>query len=498
MSSIYQLRFDNYLRPSGSEPIRIKNQHPHKSHENNLQHQNSSNKSISSKKYTIPFFSKNNLSKSDSKKSNIGSNQTSGNLNNLSKDNQSNNGVHSCNLSMKNIKRKLLASSDSDFLSIIRNNSEKIRKNITNCKSNNNLIYALSDSDFYINVSDNSTCCYKNKNLNLNLLCKNHQAILNKSDILKILMNSKNIDYKNLVDVDNSYQKDSIEPSNSIIDRPDILVDLLDKEIERKFLSEKCEMSEVQKAHSDDNVLANTDNDPQSHSGNEYVDFSAILQLPLVDTTTSLPPCITTDDYDSSNVNHSKSIDTIYSVTSNHNNLEIGWNLNNIEHKSENTLNPIPANNQVLSDASTISLDLVTLPKYKKSSDSSPSNKSPVKKSCEEDDSKKQTPDIIEGNMNNQKGTNGILTTSKNNYRSPMDENGGDFNSGLVHRKRQSSTVTYNVNVINFQNENPSMGGDDDNYGGHHGGGYGGRSNSSTSKNFLYLIFPSNIRIKLD
>jgi hypothetical protein len=292
-------------------------------------------------------------------------------------------------------------------------------------------------------------------------------------------MNSKNIDYKNFV------EKEPIDSGNCLADKPDILVDLLDKEIERKFLNEKCEVPE--KAHSDDGMLVSTENEPLSHSGNDFVDFSAIFQLPLVENTTSLPPCITTDDYDSSNynINHSKSIDTIYSVTSN---LNAGWNPNNIEHKSENTLNPIPANNQVLSDASTISLDLVTLSKHKKSSDSSPSNKSPVKKTCDDEENKKQTPDIIEGNINNNKSTNGILTTSKT-YRSPTDENGGDFNAGLVQRKRQSSTVTYNVNVINFQNENPSMTGPDDEHYGQHDRGYGGRSNSSTSKIFQLIFY---------
>lgn len=486
MSSIYQLKYDNYLRYSGSEPIHIKNQQHNKS--DNLQQptqtHSSSNKSIisASKKYTIPFFSKNNLVKSDSKNSN----KISGSF---QKDNQNSNGVGTT-AAMKNLKRKLLASSDSDFLSIIRNNSEKLRKNIaTNCKSNNNLIYALSDSDFYINIDNNSKfCCYKNQNSNINFVCKNHQAIMSKSDIIKLLMNSKNIDYKNLIEKDNGVvcpkelkELSPVSP-NTKADKPDILVDLLDRDTDRRFFQESIEHSEVTKTKSDDNVLARNEytpiDDPVSNSCADMVDFCSIFQAPLIDTTPPLPPCIVTEEFQDAQ----KKSDAIYSVSISNNDLESPWNkikLNDIEQKSENTLNPLTINCQVLSDASTISLDLVTIPKCGNELDmknltiktSTPTSPSVPCKENGKDELRSPGPDVIETN----KTTNGILTTSKI-ARSPTQD--GDFNSGLVHRKRQSSTVTYNVNVINFQAD-PSI--DDDNYN-NVGPGYGARSNSSTSE----------------
>jgi hypothetical protein len=51
-------------------------------------------------------------------------------------------------------------------------------------------------------------------------------------------------------------------------------------------------------------------------------------------------------------------------------------------------------------------------------------------------------------------------------------------------RKRKSSTVTYNVNVINFQKEQSD---DEENDG--RLGGASARSNSSTSKDFLFYKY---------
>jgi hypothetical protein len=68
--------------------------------------------------------------------------------------------------------------------------------NNNNNNNNNkpkNMIYALSDSDFLIGINE------KNKKLNLNNDRKS-QAIANKSDIFNFLINQKSIDYKNLLD----------------------------------------------------------------------------------------------------------------------------------------------------------------------------------------------------------------------------------------------------------------------------------------------------------
>lgn len=129
----------------------------------------------------------------------------------------------SSNNGKKSFKKKMLASSDSDFFSLLRYNSVKLRRmncfsigstsgndagggggssqvgnSTTSNGSNNsgnenkpqNMIYALSDSDFLIRVSDN------NKKFHLNNERK-FQAIVNKSDILNYL--NKSFDH-NLLD----------------------------------------------------------------------------------------------------------------------------------------------------------------------------------------------------------------------------------------------------------------------------------------------------------
>lgn len=141
------------------------------------------------------------------------------------------------------------------------------------------------------------------------------------------------------------------------------------------------------------------------------------------------------------------------------------------------------ANVQLLSDASTISLDLVTSPynllqpkcNLKQSSivtqlhdhlNSSNINTSSTDAIDDAKLTKPQNPDIIEIN----------LMKCNNNGESTVDENATNQSSNVATRKRQSSTVTYNVNVINFGDDNGAE------YGPLRSGP---RSNSSTSKYFL-------------
>lgn len=165
--------------------------------------------------------------------------------------------------------------------------------------------------------------------------------------------------------------------------------------------------------------------------------------------------------------------------------------ISNLQAVDMNTLTPL-AHTNVLSDASTISLDLVTspnnllqpksnlkLPLMSQSNESASSNNYNInnEKQFESENNNKtnngnnknQNPDIIEAIQ--MKNNSCVESSAVNNDNSNVNLSSNTTTS----RKRQSSTVTYNVNVINF--------GDDD---GNEGTavplrGSGARSNSSTS-----------------
>lgn len=155
--------------------------------------------------------------------------------------------------------------------------------------------------------------------------------------------------------------------------------------------------------------------------------------------------------------------------------------ISNLQAVDMNALTPL-ANTNVLSDASTISLDLVTapnnllqpksnlkLPLLSQSNESASSNEKLQHQQENETDCTKneKNPDIIEAIQMKNKSC--VESSAANN------DNSIYLSSNTTSRKRQSSSVTYNVNVINF--------GDDD---GNEGTavplrGSGARSNSSTS-----------------
>lgn len=157
--------------------------------------------------------------------------------------------------------------------------------------------------------------------------------------------------------------------------------------------------------------------------------------------------------------------------------------VSNLQAVDMNSLTPL-AHTNVISDTSTISLDLVTspnnllhpksnlkLPLMSQSNESASSNEKIQNQQQEhESDCTKNgiNPDIIEAI--HQKNQSFAESSAVNN------DNSINLSSNITSRKRQSSSVTYNVNVINF--------GDDD---GNEGTtaplrGSGARSNSSTSK----------------
>lgn len=361
-------------------------------------------------------------------------------INNFNSNSSNNNGKDNSGAGKnKTSKKKMLASSDSDFFSLLRYNSEKLRRiNCFSISTNNNgnkpknMIYALSDSDFLIGVND------KNKNLNLNNERKS-QAIANKSDIFNFLINQKNIDYKNLLDnnfAQNNQQKKSSEvESKKHFDNPD----LFNMEKLKAVFGEAA--TESDKAKIIESISLNDD----------ISDAEKILK----NETVSLPPITNNNSSDFNNLtlNNSQSIDTVL----------LNLNKNNSEKMS--TLKP-PFD-------------------FSK-------NSFPQKNLSDEANTVVQSNNIMSESLRKLNDTTSIQNLQENlsdesctkcyDVMNPasLDE------KNIARRKRTPSTVTYNVNVINFQadDETDTM-----------SGGYGKRSNSSTSKSmlcsqiFLHLSF---------
>lgn len=556
VSSIYPLRFESFLRYSGSEPIHIKEQQElekklqqkifeQEQLQQHIREQKSLHKrgsqSSQHKKYNFfqPFFTKTkNLSFSDSKKSLRDNHQTSNNSNN-----NNINKLNSHNNSNKSKRKHFIAASETDFFKIMRSNSQKLLK-----KSKNNLIYALSDSDFLIN----------------------NEAILNKSDIFKKIFNTTN--GKTVatssatvtatpagtatvtplpVGFDEAVRKSIERDGNSVAivsltakDTPDILIGCFDVPLSpaqidvghaaKNVSTNTCTVNpmpidkttstadgdinagvgitpavkqrvETDKKRmitkSDDNVLIKRDigiikfneNLPLSNSCNNFMDILADEDgdvNPAADINATIASTAPPDD-DVENENelqHSSPISTPSPTTS------IKRNLNNsLLPPDFNYFHNQHNNNLLLSDASTISLDL-TMPV------SIRNNNIPS--------SLQQTARLLNVDNEYVNNLNAVIdTTNRLDTPSPSPNAlNGCCTANTTIRKRQS--VTYNVNVINFQQDNSN---EDDTFsgmalsisgggcgggigagaagGGHHTPGYGGRSNSSTSKdNFIFNI----------
>lgn len=495
VSSICQLQYDQFLRSSGSEPIGKESINYYQNLQENFIAQTINNNMIE-KGYVIPFFMKNNSSKSDSK--NVFNNQiimstTSSNTSTAVKDNQTTNdfNLDNSNVNASNHRKKLLASSDSDFFSIIRNNSERMHEKNHNLfrsmnnKSNNTK--NLSDSDFL--KSDKSKFCNKDKILNIN------KAIVNKSDIFELLMNNKHIDYKNFFDnkLVNNHNNGKILDYSANTDKPDILVDLFDKEsiaIDTEMYREN-----ITKAQSDENFLMKNDVQASKNStlrqscnnfhNNTVIETTMQLSNKQSITTTSSPPHSLYSQNSKKVLNTSKSTDEI--IQMNDKDLEKIQLINSMKDisKNENTLN-INNQLQLMSDtyASTISLDLVTI---SKSLETNNNANSKTNENQHHDNLNPRTrefqfqllqPDVIDINQ-----SPGML---KMKCESHFNDVGSKQISDVdvASKKRKSSGVTYNVNVINFQRDDIDPKTDYN----RSGGNTGARSNSSTSEIFFSII----------
>ena len=500
VSSICQLQCDNFLRSSGSEPIPIvkggSTNYFQNVQENFVEQTNNNN--MLERSYAIPFFMKNNHSKSDNKNL-FNNNQFNVSRTSLStsvtasKDNQTTN---ECSLASSignssKQRRKLLVSSESDFFSIIRNNSEKMsEKNHSlisskNNKSNNTK--NLSDSDFL--KRDKSKFCNRDNILNIK------KAIVNKSDIFELLMNNKHIDFKNLVDnklAHNNHNNGKILDFTGNIDKPDILVDLFDKE--SITIGTEKYRENITKAQSDENFLIKNDiqsskNSTLRQSCNNFINNSMIettkqLSNKQSNTATSLPPYSDYSQNSKKVLNTSRSIDEI--IQMNDKDLENMLLINSMKDISnyDNTLN-IKNQLQLTSGASTISLDLVTISKSLETHNvSSKTNENHDHHDNPDSTLRKfkfqlQQPDIIETNQ-----SSGILTIK---CESHFNDVGNKLvcDVDVANKKRKSSGVTYNVNVINFQRDDIDPKTDYT----RSGGNSGARSNSSTSEIYIFFSF---------
>lgn len=421
-SSIYHC-FDGHIRYSGSEPINtnlnaLENQFDAKCNKETGERE--SKASVNQ----IPFT--NNFERSSTKENDMNSITSAS----IIKDNQVNMSGCSLNNSQTNkkqSKKKMLASSDSDFFSLLRYNSEKLRRiNCFSISTNNgnkpkNMIYALSDSDFLIGVND------KNKNLNLNNERKS-QAIVNKSDIFNFLINQKSFDCKNLLDnnlaQNNHHQKiksSDLDYNKKHFDNPDL------------FNMEKLKAV----------FGEGSDNAKIIESISLNGDISEVEKIQKKETV-SLPPNVNANnDFHNVMLNNSQSIDTVLLNMKNSAGKLSSDKLSYDFSKStlKNLNDDASIVNNVMSESLRKLADSTTNPSVQ--DNSTDDNNRNYTKCC----------DVM----------NPVALDDKS----------------ITRRKRTPSTVTYNVNVINFQADDEA-----DTI----SGGYGKRSNSSTSECFAFSL----------
>uniref|UniRef100_A0A182LW99 G-protein coupled receptors family 1 profile domain-containing protein n=1 Tax=Anopheles culicifacies TaxID=139723 RepID=A0A182LW99_9DIPT len=508
VSSIFPLHYENNLRYSGSEPIHIKDaqqqQQQQQQHQNDHAQRRVSRKdSFRQINFFQPFFSRNSLLKtyikgatgSVSGGSAVGvgtgsgiaiagnslnnSNQSrSSERNNKNNDNRSNNNI----LDLINVasslnkdsekevnthKRHQIAASESDFLTMIEKQRQKLGKNtnsLKNCnKDEKELIYALSDSDFStaLQKQDEGVArrCFKNL----------VSSEVGKEGIFKIVLNSDG----------NGTGEGGAPPvvigaagmdGSGTMDTPDILIGCFD----HGFTGSRPTLNSptVKELVADESALIKTSSlkvavPVSGASSSEALEGAKVIDL--ISTINGAPG----DELRSPKA----SLQSRSSAADNQLSAALNVSLN---------ARCSPVNIQ-LSEASTISLDLVaTSPKEKlpKVPTSAPATVTTIDIASEMM-MLSDNPDIVIDNSHTGatvSPTSRTVTPSRApSIMTPSPQH------PRLGRKRQSSTVTYNINVINFQgSDNP----DDDtsyqlNNRNGNGGGMataGGRSNSSTSE----------------
>ncbi|XP_312025.5 octopamine receptor beta-3R isoform X2 [Anopheles gambiae] len=523
VSSIFPLHYENNLRYSGSEPIHIKEaqqQQQQQQQPNDQQQRRASRKdSFRQINFFQPFFSRNSLLKTYIKggaggaggggggggggsgtvgavtgsASAIAGNQLNNNRsverNNKNNDNRSNNNIldlinvaSSLNKGgdsekeMNTHKRHQIAASESDFLTMIEKQRQKLGKNtnsLKNCnKDEKELMYALSDSDFSVGLQKQqqqdegvARRCFKN-------LVGSEVA---RDGIFKIVLNGEGNGGASETGgaspaavglaggVDGGTE--SVIGSGTM-GTPDILIGCFD----HGFTGSRPALNSptVKELVADEGALIKASSLKVTDRGDGTSEPTAegAKVIDLIST-----------------INGPAGEDGVRSVkppAGPDNQLSTALNVSLNARCS-------PVNIQ-LSEASTISLDLVaTSPKEKlpKVPTSAPATVTTIDIASEMMMMLADNPDIVIDNSHTGatvSPTSRTVTPS----RAPSIMTPSPQHHPRLGRKRQSSTVTYNINVINFQaGDNP----DDDasfqlnNRNGNGGGTAtaGGRSNSSTS-----------------
>jgi hypothetical protein len=531
VSSIYHC-FDSHIRYSESEPINAhikalenqfgmklsntgeEQQQPDKNHQQ--QHQLSAESKSSMNNFSFMNNFEHNMATGTTTKESdmnlISSASIIKDNHQVNANNNNNNGSNgNSSNGKKSFKKKMLASSDSDFFSLLRYNSVKLRRmncfsiGSTNgsgsnqvggggqvaggvggdsCSTNGNkpknMIYALSDSDFLIRVSSDN-----NKTFHLNNERK-LEAIVNKSDIFNYL--NKSFDH-NLLDY-NSAQHNQ----KKLTDKPfhgDLEFFNADK------LKKVFEESQQKIDADDNNVIIASSNNSASIISSEKLQKKE---------TVSLPPLVNSTSNDINlKLNNSRSIDTVLLNIKNSNNADKLYTfkllhdfspkaINQEENLNKNLLkDSIQRQSTIMTTSSGSDVDIHPPPNASTAASSmmvnngNNNNNNHSSLSIPAVDS--NAPPLASMSSHLLKPVNLNDSSLNGQQQNLLDIASIDSNSlnpaflddkDIGRRKRTASTVTYNVNVIDFHSEDEphySGGG-----GGNGGYGAGKRSNSSTSK----------------
>uniref|UniRef100_A0A336MGH6 CSON000177 protein n=1 Tax=Culicoides sonorensis TaxID=179676 RepID=A0A336MGH6_CULSO len=495
ITSMYPL--EKYLRYSGSEPLHNKyQQKPQSTRELNT-------KCSKQKLFFQPILAKANLIRTTygSEKKSKDNVNTKDNHSKFSYNNLNNQSVNVCSNNcaesnytkcdnfiknnLKHIKRQFSAASESNL--IIRNNNSGSNKNYSlQSNINKNCLkqtkHNLSDSNIFSNEYSGKIINVNNKN---SIKVKS-EAISNKGDILKFFVRKSASSLSTMTGADGS-KSEKVK-----LEKPDLLFGLIDLSDDKKYnyIDDEHVLDDDIKV---ENIvcknMSNIDSIIDAALNMSCNDFAEVIspQLPfdeekLLNTSKSSDAVLLKGICDENNemfLISPPSTPCTPKVQNQEQNVSTP-RISNLQAVDLNTLQPL-TNTNFLSDASTISLDLVTSPNnllqpkpniklpiisQLNESESPKDNKSDKNSSTK--NGKNQNPDIIEA----------IQLKNNNSYVesfSVNNDNSINLPSNTTSRKRQSSSVTYNVNVINF--------GDDD---GNEGTamplrGSGARSNSSTS-----------------
>lgn len=564
--SIIGYYFEKYLRNSDSEPLRIKSTPNHKQ-----------------SNFFQPFFGKPNMMKQPfeylsaslnggvaDKKRKIdhirvfcpGDDSDDDNRNGKIKDLNYWKKISVEDNNYEYMKLQLGALSDSDFLAL-KNSSDKFRDEFNKIKRKNNVIYALSDSDFFISGSDKSKKQINNKNDVIKSILgfskkKFEYSSLNKEQKRTRVLsdgcdNKRSKSYNTNINLDSPnlrkrsrMHSEGNESVSNTKNTPDILIGLFDVNQSKSSSNNGSigdetfnkpssdELINLNDDLKDDKILTcNNFSSLMDKTNHSLSDFGVIennrqldqqsgecdFQIPKISKSSDAVLCnekniiydkllVDLNDCNTTDVNFETVEEKITNLdnsfllsspisTPNQSSLNLNQNIHNSnflsplnQHMELFTLTPGGINNHqmFISDASTISLDIVVSPinkihhqlKPEIVMDTASEQISPPPPQQHQHQTSQQNSCLLNTNQTVETNEeNDVLSfDDKNKLKSPSALKKDEISG----RKRQPSVVTYDVNVINFSQE--SNGGGGGNY-----GAMGRRSTSSASEfNFYFFL----------